>query len=354
MRHYTRRGIDDLRQQCELPTCPGGSPARSEPATRLPLTGRVVFWEHYDGHGVPKPTGEDVDTGVLLLMNDATHLFVGIQATFDTFTANPENWNCYTEVSFSDEGDRWDGEWAAEWCLDATTHEGCYESGWDDDPEYREGGFLPGAEEDCWGCFWPGWPMGPGVDVAAAAAQTFWWEWAIDLEDSYLDKVALGECFPLGVGGGGWSWWPEREENGRWVGPAARAEFMWPEQWMGADCLPDPFATVCLHANPYPCEPPSAINDYIQDLPESAFRKPALQRMKALENKLLHDPDSVAKLIQAGKIQDAIGKLKNDIRAKLDGSLGGNPKNDWITDPAAQQVLAGKIDPLVAYLETLL
>lgn len=128
---------------------------------------------------------------------------------------------------------------------------------------------------------------------------------------------------------------------------------MWPEQWLGADCLPDTFASVCL--NPNPCEqPPSAINDYIQGLPELAFRKPADQRTKALENKLLHGSDSVANLIQAGKIQDAIDKLKDDIRAKLDGSLGGNPKDDWITQPLAQDELAVKIDCLVAYLEALL
>lgn len=323
-----------------------------ELATRLPLTGRVVFWEHYDGHVVPKPTGEDVNTGVLLLMNDATHLFVGVQATFDTFTANPEDWNCYMEVSFSDEEDRWDGVWAAESCDDETTHEGCYEAAWGDEGEIART-FLRGTEQDCWGFCEPEWPMGPGVDMAGAAAQTFSWEWAIDLEDSYLDKIELGDCFPLGVGGAGWSWRPEwQDENGKWFGPGARGEFMWPFQWLGADCLPDPFASVCL--NPNPCEGPSAINDYIQDLPESAFRKPALQRMKALENKLLHGPDSVANLIRAGKIQEAIDKLEHDIVAKLDGYLGGNPNDDWITNLQAQQDLADKIDCLVEHLESLL
>jgi hypothetical protein len=326
-----------------------------EPATRLTLTGREVFWVHGEGDRPPKPPWPDVETGVLLLMNDATHLFVGIHASFDDFTANPDDWNAYSQVCFSDEPDRWDDEWAAECCGDETAHEGCYMTGWGDEPEYPQLYFVPGIQEDCWGEFCDWWPMGQGVEVAGEAAETFSWEFAIDLEGSYLDKIEFGECFPLAVGGAGWSWRPEWQENGKWFGPGARGEFQWPEMWFGADCLPDPFASVCLHPNPYdPCEPPSAINDYIQNLPESAFQGPALQRMTALENKLLHDPDSVAKLIQAGEMQDAIGKLKNDIRAKLDGSLGGNPENDWITDATAQQELADEIDCLVAYLETLL
>jgi hypothetical protein len=326
-----------------------------EPATRLTLTGREVFWIHGEGDKPPKPAGDDVETGVLLLMNDATHLFVGMQASFDDFTANPEDWNCFSEVCFSDEWDPWDGVWAAKWITDTTTHEGCYMAGWGNEPEYPELYFSPGTEEDCWGP-WPGWPMGPGVEVASAPAQTFSWEWAIDLDDSYLDKFELGECFPLAVAGEGWSWLPEWQENGNWFGHGARGEFQWPPTWYNSeDCPPDTFASVCLHPNPYhPCEPPSAINHYIQGLPESAFRQPAPQRMKALENKLLHDPDSVANLIRADNIQDAIDKLKDDMRAKLDGSLGGNPNDDWITQPSAQDELALKIDCLVAYLEALL
>ena len=43
-----------------------------------------------------------------------------------------------------------------------------------------------------------------------------------------------------------------------------------------------------------------------------------------------------------------------DIRSKCDGSVDGNPKNDWITDPATQAELCEMIDQMVAYLETLL
>jgi PKD repeat protein len=46
-------------------------------------------------------------------------------------------------------------------------------------------------------------------------------------------------------------------------------------------------------------------------------------------------------------------KLRNDIRAKADGSVGGNPNDDWITDPAAQQAICAIIDDIITYLESL-
>jgi len=91
------------------------------------------------------------------------------------------------------------------------------------------------------------------------------------------------------------------------------------------------------------------IDDYIQDIDDDAFKNNAEQRKNALSNKL----EAVMALIDAGEYQDAINKLKNDIRSKCDGSLGGNPKNDWITDPDVQAELCAMIDALIAYLETL-
>ncbi len=106
----------------------------------------------------------------------------------------------------------------------------------------------------------------------------------------------------------------------------------------------------------YEVQTASVVNECVQALPDLAFANPAIapQMRNALENKLLDDPNSVFNLIEGGMIQDAIDKLKYDIRAKADGSLGGNPANDWITDPTAQAELADMIDALVAYLETLL
>ena len=91
------------------------------------------------------------------------------------------------------------------------------------------------------------------------------------------------------------------------------------------------------------------LDDYIQSLPDSAFKKPAKQRKNALHNKLME----VVQLIAAGEYQEAIDKLQHDIRAKADGSVDGNPKNDWITDPAAQQEICAMIDDIIAYLQTL-
>ncbi len=106
----------------------------------------------------------------------------------------------------------------------------------------------------------------------------------------------------------------------------------------------------------YEVQTASVVNECVQALPDLAFANPAIapQMRNALENKLLDDPNSVFNLIEGGMIQDAIDKLNYDIRAKADGSLGGNPANDWITDPTAQAELADVIDALVAYLETLL
>ena len=92
------------------------------------------------------------------------------------------------------------------------------------------------------------------------------------------------------------------------------------------------------------------MDDYIQDLPDDVFKNNPDQRKNAFSEKL----DKVIELIDAGEYQKAIDKLQHDIRAKADGYVDGNPKNDWITDPRAQQEICTMIDDLVAYLETLL
>jgi Tol biopolymer transport system component len=94
----------------------------------------------------------------------------------------------------------------------------------------------------------------------------------------------------------------------------------------------------------------TTVDDNIQDLPDDAFKINPDQRKNALSEKL----DEVNGLIEAGEYQEAIEKLQNDIRAKADGHVDGNPVNDWITDPDEQQELCMMIDYLIAYLETLL
>ena len=89
------------------------------------------------------------------------------------------------------------------------------------------------------------------------------------------------------------------------------------------------------------------INDFIQDLAESSFNGPPAQHASALSNKL----EAVKNLLANGDAMGAVNKLRNDIRAKADGSLGGNLHNDWIVDAEAQADLCLLIDELVAYIE---
>jgi hypothetical protein len=91
------------------------------------------------------------------------------------------------------------------------------------------------------------------------------------------------------------------------------------------------------------------IDAYIQALPDGAFEGDPAQRKNALANKLA----AVAELIADCKHAEAIDKLAHDLRAKMDGALGGNPTNDWITDPQAQADLCAMIDALIAHIETL-
>ena len=92
------------------------------------------------------------------------------------------------------------------------------------------------------------------------------------------------------------------------------------------------------------------IDEYIQNLSDDVFRNNPDQRKNAFSDKFAE----VNMLVDVGDYQGAIDKLQNEIRSKCDGSLGGNPNNDWITDPVAQQELCAMIDALIAYLETLI
>jgi PKD repeat protein len=90
------------------------------------------------------------------------------------------------------------------------------------------------------------------------------------------------------------------------------------------------------------------IDEYIQQLPASSFKKPADQRKNALSNKL----EAMKAMLGGGNPADAVTKLYHDIRAKMDAAVGGTPGNDWIVEPEAQEALCVMIDELIAYLET--
>jgi parallel beta-helix repeat protein len=91
------------------------------------------------------------------------------------------------------------------------------------------------------------------------------------------------------------------------------------------------------------------IDNYIQELSETAFKSRPEQRQNALHNKL----GDVLELVETNEHQEAIDKLIHDIRVKMDGSVDGKANNDWITDPAAQEDLCEMIDELIANLGTL-
>lgn len=90
------------------------------------------------------------------------------------------------------------------------------------------------------------------------------------------------------------------------------------------------------------------VDHYIQDLPDAYFKFNPDQLKNTLSEKI----DETLELIDAGEYQDAIDKLKHDIRAKADGSVDGFPNNDWIIDPKSQREICTMIDDLIAYLET--
>lgn len=92
------------------------------------------------------------------------------------------------------------------------------------------------------------------------------------------------------------------------------------------------------------------LNNYIQNLPEEAFKNNPDQRKNALRNKLTE----VFAKIENKEYQEAINKLQNDIREKADGYIDGNLKNDWIINPEVQKEICKMIDDLIIYLQNLL
>ncbi|MGB9637052.1 MAG: hypothetical protein ACPL1Y_07370 [Thermoplasmata archaeon] len=70
----------------------------------------------------------------------------------------------------------------------------------------------------------------------------------------------------------------------------------------------------------------------IQCLPDEYFKPPAEQRKNAFHNKIM----AAKSLLLDGNYVEFIDKMENDIKAKMDGCVGGNPSNDWILNASAQ------------------
>ena len=92
------------------------------------------------------------------------------------------------------------------------------------------------------------------------------------------------------------------------------------------------------------------IDAYIQNLPDDAFSKKANLKRKFFSYKL----KLVSRFIERGRLHFATLILRYTVRAKMDGTVDGKSKNDWIIDPVAQQDLCNMIDALIGYLEKLL
>lgn len=87
----------------------------------------------------------------------------------------------------------------------------------------------------------------------------------------------------------------------------------------------------------------ASLCELIQSIPDAAFSGPADNRRDALCQKL----NAVASMHNAGALDGMVDKLQDDLRAKADGSLGGDPGDDWITAPYWQSFLDPWFEGLV-------
>ncbi len=108
-----------------------------------------------------------------------------------------------------------------------------------------------------------------------------------------------------------------------------------------------------------PVELSNNICSTIHELADSTFKKPAAQRKHALCNKLAAVSVLVGYAVDAGDpytsnlfYTDAIAKLTNDIGAKMDGSFGGQQKNDWIIDADTQAIVHPMVHELIEVLQS--
>jgi hypothetical protein len=217
------------------------SPGEWDPATRValaavPNSALAPEWAGEHGYGEVSPA--QAPTGWLYLMNDGDRfLYVGAVITLDNITANPDCWDSWMCVNFTDEPDALDDEWAAPDC-DPLPKEGYYCDSEGTLPEAQGVAevFTPVSEDtECAN------QTSAGVRSDAGPATTIEWEWRLSLTDSELDKVGPGDCFRFSTDMGGYTCVSEvKVQDGA---------LTWPEGLFGTD-WPDGFGTLCLN----PCE----------------------------------------------------------------------------------------------------
>ena len=96
-------------------------------------------------------------------------------------------------------------------------------------------------------------------------------------------------------------------------------------------------------------EATQSIQDYIQELPDEVFTGKADRRRYTFDRIF----EAIHNQLADEDYRGAIENLLNNIRAKMDGRIDGNLRNDWIIS-TDQAILCELIDVLVAYLVTLI
>ncbi len=217
------------------------SPGEWDPATRValaagPTNTLAPEWAGEHGYGEVSPA--QAPTGWLYLMNDGdTFLYVGAVMTFDNITADPDCWDSWMCVSFTDEPDALDDEWAAPDC-DPLPKEGWYCDSEGTLPEAQgvPNAFTPMSEVlECID------QPPAGVLTDAGPATTIVWEWRLSLTDSELDKVGPGDYFRFSTKVGGFTCLTVVKVQG--------VALTWPEGLFLGES-PDTFGTLGLN----PCE----------------------------------------------------------------------------------------------------
>ena len=93
------------------------------------------------------------------------------------------------------------------------------------------------------------------------------------------------------------------------------------------------------------------LRDYFANpdrLPNEAINGTAENRRNTFLNKL----SAVLALIGSGELEEAIDKLQNDLRTKMDGCPPEADQNDWIIDCSHQYELRARIEIIVGLLES--
>jgi len=181
-------------------------------------------------------------TGSLLLMNDATRLYVAAIMTMDSFVIDPEWWYGRIYLDFTDEGDPLDDQWASPGC-DPVPGEGKLGVSVDHFEDIPDWGGVFDTYGQTGKC--GAWPLA-GVTWDANPGNVF--ELGVDLTASELDKVSAGECFRFGVDAANMACEEGSGCTSQGGGTLYEADFVWPAGLGDGD--PTTFGTLCLN----PCE----------------------------------------------------------------------------------------------------